>query len=184
MGMGVWRIGMLTGFVLIVTGVFNPAGWWCMDKTFPNLADSTKEGTMADDERIRALVERFADAWNSGDVETAVTVYTDPHVDLNAPEAIESRAVTLAKWRRFCEHFDTRISVSSDEVIVAGDWAFQRGQFEQTVSPKQGGPTKVVTRRYVEILRRGPENGWLVFWGMDGPIAGESWNDESVISGR
>ncbi len=121
---------------------------------------------------IRALVEGFVDAWNHADAERAVAVYTDPHVDVNAKVSLESRDVTRAKWRRFFNRFDSRIVVTSDELIIAGPWAFQRGEFVESVTPRAGGATSTLRRRYVEILKKS-DGRWGVFWGIDGPVAEE-----------
>jgi ketosteroid isomerase-like protein len=76
---------------------------------------------LSDRDAIPALVEGFMDAWNHADAERAVAVYTDLHVDVNASVSLESRDMTRSRWRRFFDRFDSRIVVTSDELIIAGN---------------------------------------------------------------
>lgn len=128
---------------------------------------------MSDEQQIAALLERFVVAWNTGDTAAAVAVYSDPHVDVNAETPLETRAMTEAKWRELFERVETTIAVTSDELIIDGDWAFQRGELLQTVTPREDGSAATVTvkRRYLEVLKRDPTDGWRVFWAIDGPVA-------------
>lgn len=140
---------------------------------FTGAERQTVRDERADRDAIRVLLERFVDAWNRGDVDLAASVYADPHVDVNAPVPLESAARTRARWKGFFERYHSRITVTSDELILAGPWAFQRGVFEQSVMPRAGGTTTTVRRRYIEVLKK-THDGWRVFWGIDGPVAEES----------
>jgi len=64
------------------------------------------------------------------------------------------------------EKFNSRVDVSNDEIQVAGDLSFTRGSFSVTLTPKAGGESQTVERRYLEIWQK--ENGrWLVVRAMD-----------------
>lgn len=120
---------------------------------------------------IRAQIERFVAAFNAHDADEAARVYTDPHVDVNAPRPVESRAMTKERFQRTFDRFNVELRVTSDEIVVNGDWAFQRGELYETLTPKNRGETHSVTLRYVEVLERQADGSWLVYWGMDGPLA-------------
>jgi len=130
------------------------------------------EHDMSDDEKIRAVLEQFVESWNANDAEHAALVYTDPHFDVNATPQKEMRKTTVEKFARYFSEFDTKISVTSDEIIILGDYALQRGQFTLTSSPKSGGDTEVIDRRYIEVLRKDTSGNWSVYWGIDGDLAG------------
>lgn len=127
---------------------------------------------MSDEEKIRAVLERFADSWNRNDANQAALVYTDPHFDVNATPQKESRQATVEKFARYYREFVTSISVTSDEAMILGDYAVQRGQFTLTSTPRAGGATDVITKRYIEVLRKDSSGNWAVYWGIDGPLAG------------
>jgi ketosteroid isomerase-like protein len=125
----------------------------------------------SDEEKIRAVLRRFVASWNANDAEQAALVYTDPHFDVNATPQEETRRTTIEKFRRYYEEFDTSVDVTSDEIIILGDYAVQRGQFTLTSTPRVGGDTEVITRRYIEVLTKGASGDWSVYWGIDGPPA-------------
>lgn len=128
--------------------------------------------TAPDDEAaIRAQLDRFVAAFNAGKAEEAARVYTDPHIDVNAAVPVESRATTAERFRRTFAPFDVELRVTSDEIILNDDWALQRGELYEKLTPKGGGETRTFRRRYVEVLKRQPDGSWLVYWGMDGPLA-------------
>jgi ketosteroid isomerase-like protein len=62
--------------------------------------------------------------------------------------------------------------VTSDEVIVLGDYAVQRGEFILKSTPRTGGAITEARRRYVEVLKKDAQGDWAVYWGIDGPLAG------------
>lgn len=128
---------------------------------------------LSDEEKILAVLERFVASWNAHDAEEAVKVYTDPHFDVNATPQEESRKTTTEKYQRYYDEFDTGISVSSDDIIVFGGFAMQRGEFTLTSTPKAGGATESLTKRYVEVLRRNEFGDWFVYWGIDAALAPE-----------
>ncbi len=128
--------------------------------------------SMPDKEKVREKLNQFAAAWNEQNADRLVACYTDPYVDVNSPQPSVSREQTRAGLQQFFAHFNSVLKVTSDEVVVAGDWAFQRGEFVQTITPKQGGETQTITRRYIEVLKRQPDGTWLVAWGIDAPLRG------------
>lgn len=106
-------------------------------------------------------------------------VYTDPHFDVNATPQKEARRDTIEKFRQYYHDFATGIEVTSDEIIVLGDYAVQRGEFVLTSAPRAGGDTEVIKRRYIEFLRKDASGDWFVYWGIDGPLAGEASSETS-----
>lgn len=64
--------------------------------------------------------------------------------------------------------------MTSDEIIVLGEFAVQRGEYTLTSTPKSGGDTEILTKRYVELLRKSESGDWLVYWGMDAALVPEA----------
>lgn len=128
------------------------------------------EAAATESKRIRLVLEGFTAAWNSGDLRAISEVYTDPHIDANRPQPLTSREELLSELKEFFEGFESTIRVTSDEVIVGGGWAFQRGEFELLLTAKDAGAPETIRRRYIEVLRRSAEGRWQVYWGIDGPI--------------
>lgn len=125
---------------------------------------------MADDDihAIRQVLAQFVDAWNARNAGAFANLYTDPHVDVNHTPSVESRAATVAALHKRFEHSTAHLSVSSDEIIVFGDWAVQRGAI--TISSN----SHTEHLRYIEVLRRDDDGQWRVHWGLDGPLKGKA----------
>jgi uncharacterized protein (TIGR02246 family) len=113
---------------------------------------------------IRHVLEQFVEAWNRRDAEAFGNLYTDPHVDVNHSLPVETRAGTVGALRKRFEQPTARLSATSEEVIVFGDWAVQRGAI--TLSGTDG----TQTLRYIEVLRREEDGQWRVHWGIDAPV--------------
>ena len=52
------------------------------------------------------------------------------------------------------------------ETVISGDWAFERGLEQMTVTPIDGGPTQTLSQRAILILRRGNDGHWRYARGM------------------
>lgn len=161
------------GLLLGLTIAWMPGPWWHARETRPETRISGDDmANNSDQNEIRAVLERFVAAWNAMDADRAALVYTDPHFDVNATPQEETRQATVEKFARYFREFDTQISVSSDEVIVLGDYAVQRGEFMLISTPRTGGAVTEARRRYVEVLKKDAKGDWAVYWGIDGPLAG------------
>jgi len=80
-----------------------------------------------DDRAVRQVLAQFVEAWNARNADAFANLYTDPHMDVNHSPSVETRAATVAALRKRFEHSAARLSVSSEEIIVFGDWAVERG---------------------------------------------------------
>ena len=113
---------------------------------------------------IRQVLTQFVDAWNARDPDAFANLYTEPHVDINHTPSVETRAATVATLRKRFELSTARLSVTSDEVLVFGDWAVQRG----AIAVSSDDATQHL--RYIEVLRRDDDGQWRVHWGLDAPL--------------
>jgi uncharacterized protein (TIGR02246 family) len=114
---------------------------------------------------IRQVLEAFVAAWNRGDAEAFANLYTDPHVDVNHTPPVETRAATVAALRKRFASATGTLAVTSDEVVVSGDWAVQRGTI--TLTHDEGARHL----RYIEVLRKDIDGSWRVHWGIDAVAA-------------
>ena len=58
----------------------------------------------------------------------------------------------------------------STELIVAGDWAFERGVESVSATPREGGPAVSRSQRAFLILRRDAGGRWRYARGMTGAL--------------
>lgn len=127
---------------------------------------------VADDDirAIRQVLSRFVEAWNARDADAFANLYTDPHVDVNHIPPIEARVETVAALRTRFANPTPRLSVTSDEVLVFGDWAAQRGAIALS------GDDGTQNLLYIEVLRREKDGQWRVHWGLDAPLRGDAFH--------
>lgn len=121
-----------------------------------------------DHRAIRQVSAQFVAAWNAHNAEAFANLSTDPHVDVNHPPSVETRAATVAALRKRFEHSAARLSVSSDEIIVFGGWAVERG----AIAISSDGQTEHL--RYIEVMRRDDDGQWRVHWGIDAPVKSDA----------
>jgi ketosteroid isomerase-like protein len=102
--------------------------------------------TDADIEAIHGLREAWVAADNDSDLDGVIAVFTDDVVLMVAEEPILIGKEAVRSWY----FVGPEIEMSSDEVVVAGDWAFDRGTFITSNGPG----------RYVGILQRQTDGSW------------------------
>jgi ketosteroid isomerase-like protein len=76
----------------------------------------------------------------------------------------------------FLGAFRAEFSVAPDEVEIAGPgWAFERGAYKITLSPKAGGDRIPAAGKYITVYQR-QQNG-------SGAMARDIWNSDNPLSG-
>jgi uncharacterized protein (TIGR02246 family) len=142
----------------------------CAQQTQPVAEEAAS--TEADVAAIRALVEQWIAALETGDAEGLVGLYTDDAVRL-PPDGPSSSGTEV-----FEEYFRGAFEEVSfqcvwpvegtEEIIVAGGWAFHLSEYILLVTPIDGGETVEEKGNVVEIIQRQPDGSWK--------IAREIWN--------
>ncbi|TDR23852.1 YybH family protein [Marinicella litoralis] len=113
-------------------------------------------------------------AENAGSVEDMRKHFADDIVMMgpNMPVIAGIVDVTGA-MRGFFEAFDIQIKYSSEEIVIADDWAFDRGTFTQILTSKvQGGPPKNELGKYLWVYKRMSDGSWKqarVIWNSSVP---------------
>jgi ketosteroid isomerase-like protein len=122
--------------------------------------------------RIRDTVQS---AENAGKVDPMRTSFADDLV-IMAPgfPAVVGAKAAADFMAGFFAQFDVEISYASAEIVVMGDWAFDRGSFRQTLRPKNGGPAVSEQGNYLWLYGRETGDVWKhirVTWNIIGPVA-------------
>jgi ketosteroid isomerase-like protein len=121
---------------------------------------------LGDEDAVREII-KVRDAWTAAvrvkDVECLMSLVTDDIVMMhpNRPAIIglaANRTDLLAAFERF--HVDQ--SVVSDEIVVAGEWAFDRSRATTTLTPVAGGAPVTVRSKAITILRRQADGSWKI----------------------
>jgi len=71
--------------------------------------------------------------------------------------------------------FTAEETVTTEEIQVAGGWAFLRGTYTATMTPKEEGDPQEETGKCVHVVQRQPDGSWKnmrVIWNSDQPAPG------------
>jgi len=119
-----------------------------------------------DEDAVRHIIE-VRDAWiaavRAKDVERLMEYLTDDVVMMhpNRPAVVgkeANRADLVAAFGKF----SVEQTAVSDEVIVAGEWAFDRSRATTTLTPVSGGERVRVRSKTITILRRQANGAWKI----------------------
>lgn len=112
---------------------------------------------------VRSVIARIIRADNAGDLEAVVGLYAEDAILLPPGDApIRGLSAIREHYARIFDANELEVAFDSEETVVAGDWAFDRGTTTGWVRPRSGGAPVSIDDKYVMILRRDPERGWLI----------------------
>ena len=131
---------------------------------------------VADREAIAAVSAQTQVAENAGSVELMRVHFADDVVMMapNMPAVTGADSVAAA-MRSFFDAFTFQAQYTSQEIVVLGDWAFDRGTVRSTLTPKSGGAPILETGKYLWLYRRHPDGSWKqtrVIWNSNDPMPG------------
>jgi uncharacterized protein (TIGR02246 family) len=137
------------------------------------MSQQEQSNNQADVEALNNVREVHIAALNDGDVNAWVAAFTDDGVQMppNAPANLGSESIRT--WSRaFLALFRAEFALLVDEVQVAGDWAFERGTYTITLTPKAGGEPMQNIGKYITISERKPCGAWGMardIWNSNNP---------------
>ena len=121
---------------------------------------------MSEQKAIEAGISEFITAYDSGDVDSILRYYGDDLIKVRTGAAPETKSDLSRRVKEVFEKYDSQVKVCNEEIEVSGDIAFTRGSFRVSYTPKAGGETQVLERRYLEIWRK-EQGRWVVVRAMD-----------------
>src|SRR6266496_4701730 len=112
---------------------------------------------------VNAISTRYSSALNAGDLDSWLSLWTDDGIQLPPGEPpVVGKDQIRARNQGLLDKFTVNLSSTSAEVGVAGDWAFDRGAYTATLTPKGGGRTIPIDGKYLTILKRQPDGSWKI----------------------
>jgi ketosteroid isomerase-like protein len=138
---------------------------------------STQQAVTPDHRATIDAIRRDTEAAeNAGSVER-MRVYFADDVVMMAPNmpTVVGAANTEQAMRQFFDMFTVQIAYTSIEIVLSGDWGFDRGTYMHTVTPKRGGTPLKETGKYLWLYRRTPQGAWKqarVIWNSSDPLPG------------
>ena len=141
---------------------------------------TVEDTTEADVAAIRALVEAWNTAAKAGDAEGVIALYTDDIVDMPSGMPSARGIETIGEiFRDGFKQFSIELTwpvEGTEEIIVAGDWAFHLSEYVERFTIKASGETTVDHGKIVMICRKQPDGSWKFarqMWNLNGPTEKE-----------
>lgn len=121
----------------------------------------------ADIDRLHAV---WGAAIRAGDVERALALLTDDYElwAAGAP-AVVGRDAVRRLFGAALAAYDIEPAFESEERMVSGDLAVERGCDVQTIRPRDGGEARTMRQRVFLVLRRDRDGVWRYARGMSQP---------------
>lgn len=127
------------------------------------------------EEIISRLHEESNMALSRGDVDSVMEVYSDDVISMPPNQLpLEGKAAVRSMWENLLADFSVDASVSVDEVIVNGNWAFERGRWKMTLTPKDEKSVIQDDGTYLDIVQKQLDGEWKyarVSWSSNHPAS-------------
>ena len=117
--------------------------------------------TEADVEAINDVNRQCLEALNAGDMETYVSFFAQDVVWMPPNEPAVTGMGAIESWvRPLFDQFTYEETWSSEELVVFGDWAFDRGSYTMTATQKEEGEVVEDMGKHIYIFKRQPDGNW------------------------
>ena len=122
-----------------------------------------KQDTEADIAAIEEIMDNYALGMITGDLDLWMSLYTDDIVKMPPDEpAVFGKEDLRTSMKPLFDNFTIEMVIYNEEVQVAGDWAFARGTFTATLTPKAGGEPLYMDGKYLSIFERQADGSWKI----------------------
>jgi ketosteroid isomerase-like protein len=112
-------------------------------------ARSPQVDTARDRARLDSLRRDFETAERAGDADR-MYAHAAPDIIAMPPNRPSKIGDADRQWiRDFLAAYAVEVQFKSDEIVIAGDWAFDRGTAVETMTPKAGGPPATESAKYL-----------------------------------
>lgn len=130
----------------------------------------------ADVQAITDLRTQEIAAAEAGSVEELLALRTEDFVAMPPGQPpVHGQAEVRAFLQQMFDAVTLEETVTSEEVVVAGDWAYDRGTFTGTATIRETGDAIEVNGKYLWVVERQPDGSWkysVQMWSDNQPPAG------------
>lgn len=121
-------------------------------------------GAQTDVAAINKIWDLYTKGVNTGDLNLWISLWDENGIQL-APDApaVVGKAAIRTKYAKIFPQVTLKIAITNREVRVAGEWAYSRGTYTLSVTPKAGGETSLTDGKYLTILRKQADGSWKIF---------------------
>ncbi|HEX5213955.1 MAG TPA: nuclear transport factor 2 family protein [Vicinamibacterales bacterium] len=134
--------------------------------------------TAADTAALNQLRSDFEAGWKAGDADKLAALVAPNVVSMadTTPTVSGKDAWLAAQKAQFAQVTVNDVSLKSDELKLMGNYAFDAGTFDVTITPKTPkAKPMTMHQRYMVILHKEPDGVWRLYRDIDNavPAAGK-----------
>ncbi len=141
----------------------------------------------ADVETINRERESISKAFNTTNLDAFLASVADDVVwmDHGGPPPTIGKETVRSNYKEFFERgpFIPKMTISSDEIVVSGEWAFDRGTWRIIRTYRRAARREVLESCYLMVWQRQPGNAWklarFIWNGSPVPLKSPSNGKES-----
>ena len=124
------------------------------------------------EEAVDRLRQDFNAAYNAADAAAIANLVTEDVVWMPPGNpAVEGRQAVKDRYAAQFKELAPRFELHPGEIQASCTWAFLRGSYTRTDTPRQGGEPIGYKCKYLMIMQRQPDGGWK--------IARDIWNSDT-----
>jgi uncharacterized protein (TIGR02246 family) len=117
--------------------------------------------SVSDQTAIETTRQEFLKAYQTGDAAGLSACCSDDVVQLPPNEpAVRGKEAVRARYQAQFDRFACELSVTTEELDIAGSWAFAWGAYNIALTPKDGAPAVRDHGKYLAIFRRQLDGSW------------------------
>ena len=115
----------------------------------------------ADTAAIIDFENQYRSSQNAGDIDRCMSLWTEDGILMppTGPAVIGKDQIRVGT-EGYLDQFTYDLDGTTTEVEVAGGWAFTRGTYTLTLTPKEEGQPVFIDGKYINILERQSDGGW------------------------
>ena len=115
----------------------------------------------ADITAINQLLSQYESSVSEENLDLWISLWVVDGIQMppNSPAVIGRKNIQV-KMQSLFDLFDWNMTISGEEVEVAGDWAFARGNYTYVLTPKEEGTVIRGEGKYLTILTRQADGSW------------------------
>lgn len=111
-----------------------------------------------------SIFAKYAASLGAGDADAWATLWMEEGVQMppDGPPVV-GRSQIREKLRGILTQFRFEMRIHTEEVRTAGEWAYARGLYQATLTPKTGGPGIPIDGKFLTILARQSDGSWKIY---------------------
>ena len=116
----------------------------------------------SDTDAINMARDAGVAAFNAGDIDQFIDVWLADDAILMLPNepSLVGKAAIRDQIQDMFDQYHVHQTLTSEELVIAGEWAFNRISVRETITPKTGGKPFRTENRGIDIYRRQADGSW------------------------